>query len=200
MEVLSGGIADPTTIGSGGTEVVSAGGTESGTLISGGTQLVYGTADNVTVFAGEQVIEAGGTGGGSVAVTLSGGREIVASGALVLATHTGIMVSGLAAYSGGLVNSGTISGSDIGIAVVNTTRFLGGIRNSGTISGDDGIAVESGGLFSGGIVNAPRGTIDSTSVAIEIGEGGTFLGGVVNSGMLSAGFAGIFAGAVARAA
>jgi autotransporter passenger strand-loop-strand repeat protein len=58
---LSGGLADPTTIYSGGSEIISAHGTDLGALISGGTQLDYGLASGATVFAGWQVVEAGGT-------------------------------------------------------------------------------------------------------------------------------------------
>jgi fibronectin-binding autotransporter adhesin len=97
--VLSGGVADPTTIYTGGVEVVSTGGTDNGALISGGEQEVYGSAVGVTVFAGSQVVESGGTVSGTV--VSSSGSVVVQSGA----TASGTIVS-----NGGLeiVNSGGI--------------------------------------------------------------------------------------------
>ena len=59
--VASGGIADPTVILSGGTEVVNAHGTDLGAQISGGTQVVSGVASGATVFSGAQLVRAGGT-------------------------------------------------------------------------------------------------------------------------------------------
>jgi autotransporter passenger strand-loop-strand repeat protein len=61
LVVASSGIADPTTIYSSGSETISAGGTDDGALISGGTQFDYGFASGVTVFAGSQVVDSGGT-------------------------------------------------------------------------------------------------------------------------------------------
>jgi autotransporter passenger strand-loop-strand repeat protein len=69
--VAFGGVSDPVTIFSGGTEIVDSGGTDGGAQISGGEQDVFGSANGAIVFAGSQVIEAGGTA--SNTIVLSGG-------------------------------------------------------------------------------------------------------------------------------
>ena len=128
--VLSGGTADPTTVAAGGTEIVSHGGSDLGALISGGRQLDYGYVSGSTMFGGLQVVEFAGTARN---IMLSGGSEIVSTHGLVSGT-TAIVASGFVTL-GGIVNSGTISGSV------------------------DAVLVNSGGLFSGGIVNAAAGRI-----------------------------------------
>ena len=59
------GTASGTTVLSGALETVSAGEVDLGANISGGAQLDFGLASGVTVFAGSQVVEAGGRANGT---------------------------------------------------------------------------------------------------------------------------------------
>jgi len=64
--LLSGGLADPATIYTGGSETVSSGGTDDGAQISGGMQYVYGLTSGVDIFTGVQVVEIGGTASNTI--------------------------------------------------------------------------------------------------------------------------------------
>ena len=73
--VSSGGIADPTRLLGGGTEIIASGGVDDAAQISGGEQDVFGSASGTTVFTGSQVVQSGGIAasttvknGGTVAV------------------------------------------------------------------------------------------------------------------------------------
>ncbi len=83
--VLSGGLADPTTIYAGGKEIISSGGSDAGAQISGGTQSVFGLASGATMFTGSQVVQSGGKVSGT---TLSGGTERVNSGGTAIARRS----------------------------------------------------------------------------------------------------------------
>ena len=74
--VASRGIADPTLILSGGTEIVSAGGDDFGAQISGGTQVVFGLAQGATAFGGAQIVRSGGVAVGTI---VSGGSAVVSA-------------------------------------------------------------------------------------------------------------------------
>ena len=76
----------------GGTEIVSAGGTDDGAVIIGGTQYDYGVASGVTVFAGSQVVEAGGA--------LSG--DTIGSGGVLILDPGGAVVSAVIQSGGSL--------------------------------------------------------------------------------------------------
>jgi hypothetical protein len=94
-------------------------------------------------------------------------------------------------FTGGISNTGTISGGQAGI-LLSAATFAGGIDNSGAIfAGSAGLAV--GGLrFAGGIRNG--GTIVSTNTGILVALS-VFSGGINNTGTISgAGPAGIFLG------
>ena len=94
--------------------------------------------------------------------------------------------------SGGITNAGKISGaSATGIELSGVTTFAGGIANSGTISAgpfNDGIFVHNGSLFSGGIVNNNGGRIAAGSSGIEVKLVTTFTGGISNSGKIASTF------------
>ena len=77
LDCIRRGLADPTTIFSGGTEIVS--GRDIGASISGGTQDVFGAATGATVSGGVEIIETGGTASGTT--IKAGGLAIVESGA-----------------------------------------------------------------------------------------------------------------------
>ncbi|HEY1982853.1 MAG TPA: hypothetical protein VGH13_22475, partial [Xanthobacteraceae bacterium] len=90
-------------------------------------------------------------------------------------------------FSGGISNSGTLTGlAGGGILIENTINFSGGITNSGLIyaRSDNAINVTTVSSFGGGIVNS--GTIATDFVGILVGgSAGTFTGGITNSGTIS---------------
>ena len=91
--------------------------------------------------------------------------------------------------SGGITNAGRIAGaSATGIELSSVTTFAGGIANSGTISAghsNDGIFVRNASLFSGGIRNNSGGRIAAGSSGIEVKLVTTFTGGISNAGTIS---------------
>jgi autotransporter passenger strand-loop-strand repeat protein len=123
-------------------EVVSTGGTDNRVLISGAEQDVYGSAVGVTVFAGSQVVESGGTvngivvSSGGIVVVQSGG---VASGAtvsvgsvdVVFGTASGTTVwYGLEVVSSG----GTVIGTTINGGLGEEIVFSRGTASGTTIT------------------------------------------------------------------
>lgn len=76
LDILPGGVADPTEIYSGGLEVISRGGRDLGAFILGGEQHVFGYASGATIISGLQEVEAGGTAKSTVAI---GGSEIISA-------------------------------------------------------------------------------------------------------------------------
>jgi autotransporter passenger strand-loop-strand repeat protein len=83
LNILPGGFADPTTIYGGGIEVVSSGGTDLGAQIWGGEQDVFGYVSGVTIYAGIQVVESGGTSDNTI--VSSGGTLELLGGAIASA-------------------------------------------------------------------------------------------------------------------
>ena len=197
--VAFGGVSDPVTIFSGGTEIVDSGGTDGGAQISGGEQDVFGSANGAIVFAGSQVIEAGGTA--SNTIVLSGGM-LVLSGTATLKQATisagGVLTVGSGAtLSSFAVNSGVLVEAASGGSAKNATVSAGGtlavvaggmatsaiVRNGGTevvsAGGDDLAAKISGGTqFVYG--EASNATIFTGSQVVE--AGGTASATVVSGG------------------
>lgn len=98
----------------------------------------------------------------------------------------GIYISN-STMTGAIVNNGTISGgtgssSAAGIKVGNSSDISGGITNTGTISGYAGILVKSSSDISGGIYNN-GGTISGQSTGIHV-EGSNISGGIKNTGTI----------------
>ena len=162
MLILSGGVADTTTVDTGGIltiasggidnstilsdgiAIVSFGGTDLSTQISGGEQNVYGTAGYATVFGGGiQTVEGGGIASGT---TLDGGTEIVASGGAVGGTTT-FVGSGELILDQSSTFGGTISGlsniyekldlADISFGSTTSMTYSGNTL-SGTLTVTDG--------------------------------------------------------------
>src|SRR5262249_19683734 len=133
------GVSFGAVLNSGGTELVSLGtptaGTDFGAIIAGGTQLDFSYASGVTILAGSQVVESGGSASATV---VSGGTEIVSSGG----TDIGATLSG---------GTQLVFGTALGV------HFTGGeqqVKSGGFASGTVGInggtmSVSSGGLASG---------------------------------------------------
>ena len=136
--------------------------TNAGTLKNGGHGIfVDGSVHSVSTFAGNIVNSAGGT---------------------IAANRTGILISDVSTFLGGITNSGTISSNmNYGINITGVSTFTGSIVNNvgGTISGE-GIVLGNPVNFQGGITNA--GTISGLDLsgvrnAITIVE----LGGTISA-------------------
>src|SRR5262249_51903100 len=125
------------------------------------------------------------------AAGISNSGRIAGRSGIALKTIT---VFGNPDAEGGITNSGVISAARTGVNISHVTTFLGGIVNLGTITampatGDMGIHLTHVDVFGdssagGGITNA--GTISAASQAILLQFVTTFAGGIVNSGRLVA--------------
>ena len=125
---------------------------------------------------------------------LASGRAIqIDGGSSVSASHTAIVVGG-PTLTGGVVNSGSLTGTaGDGIYVggfttfghAKMTSFSGGIVNTGTISaGSSGVFVIYVSSFSDGISNG--GTISaSAQQGIVVEDVANFAGGIANGGTIS---------------
>ena len=104
---------------------------------------------------------------------------------------TGAGTFGVSSTGGGIVNSGTLSGSN-GIAIGNVTTFQGGITNTQKITANsDGIIISVALSVSGAIVNSAGGTISAGLVGIALNSVTNFGttsagGGISNAGTISA--------------
>jgi outer membrane autotransporter protein len=165
-------------------------GTSSGFTNPNGTTIPCIAVTNATVTG--NVVNAGtitpGVAASGTGILVSGGAiggSVVNSGAITV-HGSGIKVTGVSTFTGGVSNSGSISSSvnGVGIIVTNGGTFLGGISNAGTISSFGGIAVNNETSFAGGINNA--GSISAAFSGITITNVTAFSGGVTNSGTLSA--------------
>ena len=189
-------------ISGGATAITIAGPTFTGGITNAGMVLGangdYGIRVNgTTSFAGN--ISNSGTVSGPVGAVVITGVSTFAGGidnAGLLAAGAGgfddIKVTNVGAFGttsagGGIVNSGTITGSN-GIVVSTVNTFLGGITNTVRIAAaTDGILVFNVNTFSGSIVNGAGGAIISTSITkngIELNDV-TNLGGITNAGTIS---------------
>ena len=121
-----------------------------------------------------------------------GGTTGIVNTGTITSQHAGIFVGGdtpalpTATVTGGIRNAGLLSGG-IGIVLNNVTSFSGGILNSGTISTagfSTGISLANVGSLSGNVVNT--GTIIAGN-GIAVGAGVNFVGGaaIVNSGTIN---------------
>ena len=104
---------------------------------------------------------------------------------------TGVGTFGVTSAGGGIVNSGTLTGSN-GIAIGNVTTFQGGITNTQKITANsDGIIISVALSVSGAIVNSAGGTITAGLVGIALNSVTNFGttsagGGISNAGTISA--------------
>ena len=123
--------------------------------------------------------------------TFSGGIDNTGLLAAAAGGYDGIKVTNVGVFGttstgGGIVNSGTLTGSN-GIVVSTVATFLGGITNTQKITAaSDGILVFNVNTFSGSIVNSAGGAIMSTSITkngIELNDV-TNIGGITNAGTI----------------
>ncbi len=139
-----------------------------------------------------------GAFGGVIVTTVStfaagisnSGLIAAASGGFEAIKVTGVGTFGVNSAGGGIVNSGTLTGSN-GIFVGNVGTLLGGITNSQKITAvSDGIFIGSTGSVSGAIVNSAGGTISGALVGIALNSIASFGstsagGGITNAGTIS---------------
>ena len=101
-----------------------------------------------------------------------------------IAVGIGIAVSGTATLTGGITNSGTLSGGSRAVFISQVGSFGGGISNSGTVSGGGGMGTFRVSLFTGGIANS--GSLTAFASGISALAETTFAGGITNTGTISA--------------
>ena len=185
-------MAGTSCVGGGGLQTVAGADTSTCTLVTGDSLNVTGS------------INSGGNGvsvhNGVTAVSINN------AGGTISGSGSGIAIYGHSTVSGGITNSGTISGgsSSAGIGLGGISTVSGGITSSGlisgangiyvnnasTISGTTGILIHSGGSVSGGIIN--NGLITGTNYGIAIVGIGSSVDNINNSGTISGSPYGIF--------
>ncbi|MDR3464787.1 MAG: autotransporter domain-containing protein [Xanthobacteraceae bacterium] len=166
--------------------------TNSGTISTGSIGILV---DSVSAFTGGIVNSASGRLIQSVTMVATTPTNMV----------TGIKLSSINTFSGGISNAGIISASAnisglsanataYGIYITGVSKFAGGISNSGTITAlaastgafarSTGISVDGVSLFAGGIVNAGM-LISSNGYGMDVNNVTTFTEGISNSGTIS---------------
>ena len=157
-------------------------------IVVGGPTLTGGVVNSgsLTGTAGDGIYVGGFTTFGHAKMTsFSGG--IVNTGT-ISAGSSGVFVIYVSSFSDGISNGGTISASaQQGIVVEDVANFAGGIANGGTISGHSGILVTTVSTFAGGIVNSAGGTISTGADGdgIAVNSVTNFVNGVSNTGGIS---------------
>jgi autotransporter passenger strand-loop-strand repeat protein len=180
--VEASGTASGTTVLSGALETVSAGGVDLGANISGGAQLDFGLASGVTVFAGSQVVEAGGRANGTTVD--SGATLVVDAGGNASGTklNSGATLEVFGTVSGTVVSSGVTFVVEPGGVASATTIQSGGTETVSAGGTDRGASVSGGvqldfGLASGVTVFTGSQVVESGGVAsgTNVDSGGTLV-------------------------
>jgi hypothetical protein len=126
---------------------------------------------------------------GSFAGGINNSGKLTAAGEGIVVES--ITFFGDVSAGGGIVNSGTISANRFGIDIVDVAAFYGGISNSGNIfvslnSGASSAALFGNSSAGGGIVNSGTVAGRATAIGIESADGtATFAGGISNSGKIA---------------
>ncbi len=170
MYISSYGIANSTTVNSGGGMYISSGGTANSTTInSGGNMTIYsgGAANDTTVSGGGTINIKGGVTNDTT--VNSGGRMYVYGEA----NSTTVNSDGyMSIYSGGTANDTTINyGGDMHIS-------SGGVANDTTINYGGGMFISSGGTATGIVENGGR-------VHVDISTNVTFASNTISKVVLS---------------
>ena len=177
------------------TGIAVFGGTVQGAIVDSGTI----AATNIGIR-----IDSGGA--------VSGGIQVASQGVISAGSHTGVKVENTQTFAGGIANNGTISGGH-GIIVSAVSAFAGGVSVGGMILALGGtilaagpaIAIESAGVFSGGVEVGSNATLAGAN-GVAVTGATTFAGGISNAGRIVAGSSGIevklvttFTGAISNA-
>ena len=173
--------------------IATASGVCAGTAVSGPTTgpcLVGFDAPSIQILGGTNAgVISGDAIGIQVLTGLSDGANTLTGGAgyginnlgTVIGSQTGISFTPGATLTGGITNSGLITGGVVG-AHVYQSSLSGGLANSGTISGAIGLGLTNA-LLADGINNS--GFISGSSKGISIANGSAVTGGLNNSGEIS---------------
>jgi hypothetical protein len=207
--VFSGSVTNVGTIGPGGISVIGSTVLSGGIVDFGGTISGGITIDNHSkIVASPFAINVRDTAVVVAKTSTFGG--VISNAGIISAVNTGIAVGSVAAFgnasaASGIRNAGLISPFN-GLSIFKVSTFSGGISNSGTISGaEKGITVAgvtnfSGGISNGGRIAASTGILfadfpfsGSGSVAIS-----KFSGGIRNGGTIAAEDTGIIVAAFAQ--
>jgi fibronectin-binding autotransporter adhesin len=195
--VEASGTASGTTVLFGALETVRAGGVDLGANISGGAQLDFGLASGVTVFAGSQVVDAGGRANGTTVD--SGATLVVDAGGNASGTklNSGATLEVFGTVSGTVVSNGVTFVVEPGGVASATTIQSGGTETVSAGGTDRGASVSGGlqldfGLASGVTVFTGSQVVESGGVAsgttvdsggtLVIDAGGNASGVTLNSG------------------
>jgi len=140
------------------------------------------------------VTNSGSITGTSVGVQMLGANTAgtVSNEGLIDVTITGIQTASSGSVSGGIRNSGTLTGIGglVGISVNSSSQVGNGISNSGTITQFSvGISINNSSSVSGGIQNS--GIIDQTTTGISVFNDALVEEGIENTGTLSNTFVGV---------
>ncbi len=135
------------------------------------------------------------TSGNGIGINVFNGSVVtgtISNTGTITANQTGVLVTGVSTFAGGISNGGTINSMGaIGININTVTSFGGGITNGGTILGcGKAININSVTVFSGGISNGGKITSGSSG-AIAINSVSTFIGNISNAGTISGARSGI---------
>ena len=205
-QTVTGGMAQDTTISSGGIQAITNGGISlNAKVTSGGTQ----SATEGGLLAGKQIVEtsASASGGTLTEMTVNGsavkGEQSVLSGG----TANNITVSGggtLSFLSGGTANGATLAGGALRLAsgaiasgavgghgsvAACTDDTFASVDSSSVIPLDDAINHFSSFTISGGVLKTPNGFQVNSGGAITVNSGGT----LQTDGAVAVASGGIFA-------
>jgi len=176
----SGGVADETTVLSGGGEYVSSGSRDNhGVVSSGGVEAIYsgGTAGDLTLISGGVLVDNGQVrvaGAGTLAGTLSGSGVIAElGGGDLLISGAGAAFAGQAVISGGTIELGTAGALGAG-----SVTFVEPATGSAVLQIDAADAPAAGGTFANTISNFSGASedIDLRSIAFVAGASATISG------------------------
>jgi outer membrane autotransporter protein len=174
---FTGNVSNAGTITPGG--ITITGSSVTGAVISSGT-----VAGGIGIDSASQIGDASG-----IAITGPSFAGGISNAGVITAAGIPILIDGASTFSGGIVNSstGVIQGGGLsGIAVSVVSAFTGGVTNAGTISMPSGAGIVVGGCpcgvstFEGGVVNT--GTITGLGPGISVVDVESFAGGIVNDG------------------
>ena len=164
-----------------------------GIIVQTNSTITGGIDDTGTIAGGIRVdntstISAAGAPAINIGATFTGG---VSNGGTLISNGNSAALQIANSYfnfSGGVTNTGKISGVASGVDIANLRTFTGGVTNTGTISssGVSSVGLSVFGInnsFGGGITNS--GTIGGALVGLLVSEISTFTGNISNSGTIS---------------
>ncbi|HEU5048605.1 MAG TPA: autotransporter domain-containing protein [Rickettsiales bacterium] len=200
---LSGGIANSGTIS---TDASGIGIINGSAVLNGITNTgnIISTAAGTGIRLSSSILMGGITNSGTISGSNNDeGIAIINNSTVVDGIHnTGVIQGGpngngilmrSSNLSGGIANSGTISGAGTGLAAFNVSNITGDIVNSGTITGTTsaGISLHNGATLNGSLINQAGGVISGGNAGILVFSATNITGHIANSGTISSANTGI---------